>query len=84
MLSLQIMQVWDEICSLQRQVDIGRSTISQAEENLKVNGDYYASGMVPLSDLLEAQAIYQQSVEQYVDKCIDYKLKVLEYNYMIE
>lgn len=84
LLSLQIMQVWDEICSLQRQVDIGRSTISQAEENLKVNGDYYASGMVPLSDLLEAQAIYQQSVEQYVDKCIDYKLKVLEYNYMIE
>ena len=53
-------------------------------ENLKGNSDYYGSGMVPLSDLLEAQAIYQQSVGQYVDKCIDYKLKVLEYNQMID
>lgn len=83
LLSLQIRQKWSEICDLHRQLDIYRQTILQAEENLKVNRDYYASGMVPLSDLLEAQALYQQSVEQYVDKCIDYKLKVLEYGQMI-
>ena len=84
LLSLQVRQAWDEICSLNRQIGIYRQTIEQARENLKVNSDYYGSGMVPLSDLLEAQAIYQQSVGQYVDKCIDYKLKVLEYNQMID
>lgn len=84
LLSLQVRQAWDEICSLNRQIGIYRQTIEQARENLKVNSDYYGSGMVPLSDLLEAQAIYQQSVGQYVDKCVDYKLKVLEYNQMID
>ena len=84
LLSLQVRQAWDELCDLYRQVGIYEQTIVQAEENLKVNSDYYASGMVPLSDLLEAQALYQQSVGQYVDKCISYKLKVLEYDNMIE
>lgn len=82
LMSLQARQLWDDICDLARQVEIYRETIAQSEENLRLNKDYYDAGMSPLSDFLEAQAIFQQSRDQYVDKCIEYKLKVLEYEQM--
>lgn len=83
LLTLQIRQSWDEICTLLRQVDIYKETIAQAEENMRLSKDNYDAGLVSLSDYLESQALYRQSMDQYLDKCIEYKLKVLEYNQMI-
>lgn len=83
LLALQIRQTWNELSDLYRQVFIFEQTIEQAEENVRVSGNYYDAGMIPLSEYLEAQSLYQQSLDQYVDKCIEYKLKHLEYNNML-
>lgn len=83
LLALQIRQTWNELSDLYRQVFIFEETIEQAEENVRVSGNYYDAGMISLSEYLEAQSLYQQSLDQYVDKCIEYKLKHLEYNNML-
>jgi outer membrane protein TolC len=52
---------------------------SLAEENLRLNRDYYKAGTSKMSDLLEAQLLYQQSLDRRTDAYADYQNKLLEY-----
>jgi outer membrane protein TolC len=54
-------------------------SIEQAEENLRLNRDYYKAGTSKMSDLLEAQLLYQQSLDRRTDAFADYQNKLLEY-----
>ena len=62
-----------------QQLLLARRSIEQAEENLRLNRDYYRAGTSRMSDLLEAQLLYQQSVDRYTDAFADYQNKLLEY-----
>ena len=55
----------------------------QAEENLRLNRDYYRAGTSRMSDLLEAQLLYQQSLDKHTDAFADYHNKLLEYRQAI-
>lgn len=41
------------------EVRLTESALSQAEENMQTSGNFYEAGMEPISDYLEAQAIWQ-------------------------
>ncbi len=62
-----------------QQLLLARRSIEQAEENLRLNRDYYRAGTSRMSDLLEAQLLYQQSVDKHTDAFADYQNKLLEY-----
>lgn len=55
--------------------DMARSTIEQAEENLRVTSDNYEVGMGLLTDLLEAQAYWQNSLSEQIEARADLRLK---------
>ena len=54
-------------------------SIEQAKENLRLNNDYYKAGISKISDLLEAQLLYQQACDKRTDAYGDYQNKQLEY-----
>ncbi|MDD4193383.1 MAG: TolC family protein, partial [Mangrovibacterium sp.] len=57
----------------------GETSVRQAEENLKVNRDHYDAGLIPVSDMLEAQAQYQESHNQYIDALTRYQITKVNY-----
>ena len=54
-------------------------SIEQASENLRLNRDFYNAGTSKMSDLLEAQLLYQQACDRRTDAFVDYQNKLLEY-----
>ena len=66
-----------------QQLLIANRSIEQAEENLRLNRDYYRAGTSRMSDLLEAQLLYQQALDNHTDAFADYQNKLLEYRQAI-
>jgi outer membrane protein TolC len=79
LLLLQMQKAWQDLNDARKQVLLSEEAKTQAEENLKVNQDSYNNGMSNLSDLLEAQALQQQTNEQVVDAKAGYRNKQTAY-----
>ena len=78
-LLIRIQQAWNDLDNAYEQLDINYASIEQAKENLRLNTDYYHAGTVKISDLLEAQSLYQQSLDKYTEAYCTYRIKVVEY-----
>jgi outer membrane protein len=79
LLVLQMEKAWQELTDAHKQVLLCREAWTQAEENLKVNRDSYNNGLSSVSDLLEAQALLQQSNDQLTDAMAAYRIKLVYY-----
>ena len=66
-----------------QQLDIACRSIEQAEENLRLNRDYYRAGTSKMSDLLEAQLLYQQTLDHRTDAYAELQNKLLDYRQSI-
>lgn len=62
-----------------QQVLIARNSIGQSEENLRLNEAYYKAGTSSMSDLLEAQQLFQQSHDKYAETYSTYEISKTEY-----
>jgi outer membrane protein TolC len=71
--------LWNEVKDAYQQIQIAQSSIEQSTENLRLNRNYYNAGISTMSDLLDAQSLYQQSRDKLVDTYSQFKIKVLEY-----
>lgn len=78
-LIIRMEQAWNDLNNAYQQVKIACESIEQATENLRLNTDYYTAGTCTMSDLLEAQTLYRQSRDQYVDAYSLYEVKKREY-----
>ena len=79
LLGIRIQKAWNDVNEAALQVDIARRSIEQAEENLRLNRNFYQAGTVKMSDLLEAQLLYQQACDQHVDAYANYQQQLLLY-----
>ena len=70
---------WNDMNDAYRKIGIAMESIAQAEENLRLHDDYYHAGTATMSDLLEAQTLYQNSRSAYVEAYAEYKIKKREY-----
>ena len=70
---------WNDMNDAYRQIGIALESIGQAEENLRLHDDYYRAGTATMSDLLEAQTLYQNSRSAYVEAYAGYQIKKREY-----
>ena len=77
--NIAIRHAWNNVEESRQQLEIAQRSIEQAEENLRLNRDYYKAGTSKMSDLLEAQLLYQQSLDRRTDAFADYQNKLLEY-----
>jgi outer membrane protein TolC len=79
LLKIRMLNAWNNVEESRQQLEIAQRSIEQAEENLRLNRDYYKAGTSKMSDLLEAQLLYQQSLDRRTDAFADYQNKLLEY-----
>jgi len=79
LLKIRMQNAWNGVEESYQQLLLAQRSIEQAEENLRLNRDYYRAGTSKMSDLLEAQLLYQQSLDKHTDAFADYQNKLLEY-----
>ena len=79
LLHIRAQNAWNNLTEARQQIDIAKRSIEQAEENLRLNRDYYKAGVSKMSDLLEAQLLYQQALDRHIDALADYQNKLLAY-----
>ena len=79
LLKIRMQKAWNDVQESYQQLGIARRSIEQAEENLRLNRNYYKAGTSKMSDLLEAQLLYQQSCDKHTDAYADLQNKLLEY-----
>ena len=78
-LQIRMQNAWNGVEESYQQLLLAQRSIGQAEENLRLNRNYYAAGISKMSDLLEAQLLYQQSLDRRTDAYADLQLRLLEY-----
>jgi outer membrane protein TolC len=83
LLRIRMQNAWNSVVEARQQLDIARRSIEQSEENLRIHRNYYKAGTSTMSDLLEAQLLYQQSRDKHTDAYADLQNKQLEYRQAI-
>ena len=77
MIRMQKAQI--DLSNAYQQALIALNSIEQSEENLRLNEQYYKAGTSGMSDLLEAQQLYQQSRDKYAEAFSKYEISKTEY-----
>lgn len=72
-------KAWNDVQDAYKQILIAQSSIEQSSENLRLNEDCYRAGTITMSDLLDAQTMFQQSRDKYVDAYAQFQIKIVEY-----
>lgn len=62
-----------------QQALIALASIEQSEENLRLNEQYYRAGTSSMSNLLEAQQLFQESRDKYAEAYSKYEITKTEY-----
>jgi multidrug efflux pump subunit AcrB/outer membrane protein TolC len=79
LLVLQIRQAANEVGETRFQVVVSQVSVEQAAENLRISQDNYKAGIIGISDLLEAQAVAQQSNDNLIDARCQFRSKLARY-----
>jgi len=73
LLLLQMQKAWQDLSDAYQQVLLSEEAKTQAEENLKMNQVSYENGLTNITDLLEAQAMLQQTNDRLTDAKASYR-----------
>lgn len=79
MLVLKMQNSWDDLTAAHRKLRIAHEAIGEATENLRLNENYYRAGVSTISDLLDAQTLYRQSLNRFSQARADYEVKKVIY-----
>lgn len=79
LMSLQIRQMTDELSVNDFQISVSQKSVDQAQENLTVSQNNYQAGVIGISDLLEAQAVYQQAKDNLTEANCNYQITAAKY-----
>ncbi len=76
---LEVMQAWNNVGEAYNQYKLMGLALQDAEANLLDAKANYDAGLIPVSELLEAQTLFMQAQNQRTDALIDLKIKVERY-----
>jgi len=79
LLNLQMEKAWKDVQDAYKQLSLSSLSRDQAEDNFNISMDSYNNGIVDLSDLLEAEAIYHQSESRLIDAKVNYRINEIHY-----
>lgn len=79
LLIIAMTNAWNDLTTSYTQMKIARESISQSAENLRLNQNFYDAGTTTITDLLNAQTLYQQSQDKFVDAYGQFQIKKLCY-----
>jgi outer membrane protein TolC len=79
LLKIRMQKAWNDAEEARQQLLLAERGIEQASENLRLNRNYYRAGTCRMSELLEAQLLYQQTLDKRTDAYADYRNRLLDY-----
>jgi outer membrane protein TolC len=83
LLKLQMAQSFNALSEGYKQIAVASAQLEQAAEHVKVVTDNYDAGIVSTSDLLEAQAVYQEAKDNLTDAQSVYQIKQTNYKQVV-
>jgi len=83
LLKLQMAQSFKELSEGYKQISVAESQLDQAAEHVKIVKDNYEAGIVSTSDMLEAQAMFQEAEDNLMDAKSTYQIKETYYNQIV-
>ncbi|MDO4190132.1 MAG: TolC family protein [Bacteroidales bacterium] len=78
-MQLQTQQAWNELQEAYHQTLLAEQAVNTARDNMNVCYHNYQAGLISLSELLEAQVLYRQAVDQRNDYRIAYRVSLTKY-----
>lgn len=79
MLCIKMINAWDDLTSAHRKMEIAKESITQSAENLRMNENFFHAGVSNVTDLLDAQTLYRQSLDQYTEAYGAYRMARVSY-----
>ena len=79
LIKVDIEAKWNSLNESYKQTEISRDAVAQAEENLRIQRDFYNAGTATLSNLLEAETLRQQAADSYSDAVTGYYTAICAY-----
>ena len=73
MLAIEIEKTWSELQEAYARIGIAHRSVSSAKENLREQQQFYAVGTASLTDLLDAETIYQRAANDLTASCAAYQ-----------
>ncbi|MES2874510.1 TolC family protein [Daejeonella sp. JGW-45] len=80
-LKVGITKAWYDLTDARKEIQFAKENLEQAKENLKVSQDNYASGLIEIPELMDAQTSYQEASSAHVNAYANFQLKVAVYQY---
>lgn len=78
-MQLEVMQARNTLVESMSEVNVTNRSVEQADRNVKMSRQMYEVGTEPLSELLEAQAMWQQASASAVEARCQYLLSYTKY-----
>ncbi len=79
LLMIAMTNAWNDLNTSYKQMGIAKESIEQSAENLRLNQNFYRAGTTTITDLLNAQTLYQQSQDKFIDTYGQFQIKKLTY-----
>ena len=76
-------KAYKELTESYKQISVAQSLVAQSREHLQVITDNYEAGILSTSDLLEAQAIFQESQDGLINAKSVYQIRQVYYKQAI-
>ncbi|MBQ9667574.1 MAG: TolC family protein [Prevotella sp.] len=78
LLEIRAQKAANDVAEARQQLDLASRAIEQADENLRILRNQYKAGVSNMSDLLEAQLLYQQTLDKRVDAWANLQNRLLD------
>lgn len=79
LISLQVQQSYFNLQEAFQQIELAESSMDQANENVLLAKNSYYEGLANTTELLDAQAFWQNAHSELIDAKINYKLKEVNF-----
>ncbi len=79
LLDIRRQRAWRDVQEAYAQLALAERSTEQAQENLRVQRDCYNAGTITISDLLQAQLLHQQTLDNRTDARAALQQKLTEY-----
>ena len=79
LLLIRMQDAADNLRNSYNLLGVAKLSIDQSTENLRLNRDYYDAGTSTMTDLLDAQRLFQQSRDSYVEAYCNYCMDQRKY-----
>ena len=80
-LRIDIEQTWSNLTEAYRQIQIARTSVEEADENLRMANDQYSVGKTTITELLEAETLNRQALDRLSTAIADYNVRLSDYKH---